>query len=69
MNRAPRELIEDFRNALIAEREARKALREASHRSVQVMVELHAAGVSQGVASAAIAVRAVHPHRGDARLP
>ena len=46
MNRAPRELIEGFRSALIAEREARKALREASHRSVEVMVELRAAGVS-----------------------
>jgi len=46
MNRAPRELIEAFRSALIAEREARKVLRQASHRSVQVMVELHAAGVS-----------------------
>jgi hypothetical protein len=45
MNRAPRELIEDLQAALTAERQARQALREASHRSVQVMVELRAAGV------------------------
>ena len=34
MNRAPRELIEDLQAALIAEHQARKALREASNRGV-----------------------------------
>src|SRR4051812_20854307 len=45
MNRAPRELIDDLQAALIAERQARKAAREAAQRAVEVMVKLHAAGV------------------------
>jgi len=45
MNRAPRELIDDLQAALIAERQARQAAREAAHRAVEVMVELRAAGV------------------------
>ena len=45
MNRAPRELIEDLQAALIAEHQARKAAREASHRGVEAMVKLRAAGV------------------------
>ena len=45
MNRAPRELIEDLQAALIAEHQARKVAREASHRGVEVMVKLRAAGV------------------------
>jgi len=46
MNRAPRELIDDLREALIAERQARQALREATCRSVGVIRELRAAGVT-----------------------
>jgi len=45
MNRAPRELIDDLRDALIAERQARQALRQATDRGVEVMVKLRAAGV------------------------
>jgi len=45
MNRAPRELIDDLREALIAERQARQALREATHCGVEVMRKLRAAGV------------------------
>jgi len=45
MNRAPRELIDDLRDALSAERQARQALREATDRGVEVMVKLRAAGV------------------------
>lgn len=45
MNRAPRELIEDLQAALIAERQARQALREATHHGVEVMRKLRTAGV------------------------
>jgi len=45
MNRAPRELIDDLQAALTAERQARQALRETAHRSVEVMKKLRAAGV------------------------
>ena len=45
MNRAPRELIEDLRAALIAEHQARQAAREAAHHSVEALVKLRAAGV------------------------
>ena len=45
MNRAPRELIDDLQAALIAERQARQVLREATHRGVEVMAKLRAAGV------------------------
>lgn len=45
MNRAPCELIDDLQAALIAERQARKAVREAAHRAVEVMRKLRAAGV------------------------
>ena len=46
MNRAPRELIDDLQAALIAERQARQAARDAAHHSVEVLVKLRAAGVS-----------------------
>jgi len=45
MNRAPRELIDDLQAALIAERQARQAARDAAHHSVEVMRKLREAGV------------------------
>lgn len=45
MNRVPRELIDDLQVALIAERQARQAARDAAHHCVEVLVKLRAAGV------------------------